>query len=124
MPCIRAEVNPTDELVAELKAQRQKSSADAASLNKKLEEAYSQLDLTRQQSERAVTAVIVTAIVSGGAVALVLIFFIRGKNKTQHDLLAMNERLDKQWQDLRTANEELAKVNRELSAALASLKKN
>jgi hypothetical protein len=123
LPMARADVTATDELVAELKAQRQKNAEDATSLQKKLDVAYSELELSRIQSERAVTAVIVTALVSGGAVAIVLFFFIRGKSKAQHELVEMNERLDKQWKDLCKANEELSKVNKELSATLASLKK-
>jgi hypothetical protein len=123
LPFARADVAPatTDELVAELKAQRQKNAEDAASLQSKLDEAYSQLEMTRKQSERAVTAVIVTALITGGVVAAVLVFFIVGKGRQQHQLVVMNEKLDKQWKDLCKANEELARVNKDLSESLAKL---
>ena len=123
MPFARADVaqTTTDDLVAELKAQRQKNTDDAAILQKKLDEAYSQLELTRQQSQRAVSAIIITAIISGGVVVLIMAFFVIGKNKQQHQLVEMNEKLDKQWKDLCKANDELARVNKELSASLAKL---
>ena len=122
LPLARADDVPTtDDLVAELKAQRQKNSEDAVALQKKLDDAYSQLELTRRQSERAEKAMIVTAVISGGVVAAVLVFFIAGKSKQQHKLVEMNERLDKQWKDLCKANEELARVNKDLSESLAKL---
>lgn len=111
----------TDELVSEYKAECLRNKEEASALRAKLDEAYASLQQSRTQSDRAMTAAIVTAVVCVGAMGVVLVVFLRSKNKAQKDLVAMNERLDRQWHDLQMANVELTKVNKDLSAALAKL---
>ncbi|MFA5256604.1 MAG: hypothetical protein WC360_00485 [Opitutales bacterium] len=123
MPCARAQAPQTKDLVAELAAQKQKNSEESESLKTRLDSAYNELQQTRIQREKAMQAVLITAIVSGGTVALVLILLYRSKLKSASELKALNERLDKQWKDLCKANDELVKVNKELAASVAELTK-
>jgi len=123
LPCAHAQAPQTKDLVAELAAQKQKNSEESDSLRTRLDAAYNELQQTRIQREKAMQAVLVTAIVSGGVVALVLLLLYRGKLKSARELKALNERLDKQWKDLCKANEELSKVNKELTASIAELTK-
>ena len=99
----------TDDLVAELKAQKQRNSEEAQALQQKLDAAYTELDQSLLLHKQSMTAIIVTAVVSGGAVGIVLFFLVRSKNKSQRELMAINA--------------ELMKANKELTATLAALKK-
>jgi septal ring factor EnvC (AmiA/AmiB activator) len=77
----------------------------------------------REQREGAMRAVITTAILSGGIVALLLVLFYRNKLKSARELAELNARLDKQWKDLCKTNEELSRVNKEMADALERLAK-
>jgi|GEM_PF-3648018 len=123
LPCVNAQTPQTKDIVADLAAQKQKISEETESLQAKLDAAYADLQQTRVQREKAMQAVLITAAVSGGIVAIVLILFYRNKLKSAKELMALNERLDKQWKDLCKSNEELTQVNREMARAIAELTK-
>ncbi len=121
MPCLVAEEPQTKDLVAELSAQKQRNAEEAGALQVKLDAVYEELQRSREQRQQAMNAVLATALVSGGIVALSLFLFYRNKLKSTSELKAMNERLDRQWKDICKANEELTRANKELAEALAKL---
>jgi hypothetical protein len=111
------------DLVDDYRAQRQRNADSAEALRRELDAAYDRIELMREQREGAMRAVITTAILSGGIVALLLVLFYRNKLKSARELAELNARLDKQWKDLCKTNEELSRVNKEMADALERLAK-
>ncbi|MBN1404767.1 MAG: hypothetical protein JW942_09920 [Opitutales bacterium] len=118
---LASEAPQTKDLVAELAAQKERNAEETRSLQAQLDAVYNDLQREKAQREKAMQAVLLTAAISGGVVAIALILFYRNKLKSSTELKAMNERLDMQWKDLCKANEELTRTNSEMAAAITTL---
>jgi soluble cytochrome b562 len=123
---LRAEDAPmveTKDLIAELKAQKEKNSMDSEDLRRKMDALVAELEKSEKERESASRAVVITAAISGALLMSVLFVAFRRKSAAQREMEDMNKRLKKQWEDLAKANEELARMNKQLAESLAELNK-
>ncbi|HNX05475.1 MAG TPA: hypothetical protein PKI32_08230 [Opitutales bacterium] len=121
---LAAQMERPEGAIAEHKAEVQRLSDEQANLQKKLDEAYVEIQEAHRQKSEAVIAVIVTLVICTLAMGGFLYFFTRSREKARRELLEMNAKLDRQSRDLASANEELGKVNKELTLTIETIKKN
>lgn len=120
----RAQMAPPNDAVAGHRAEVQRLTDEQAGLQKKLDEAYAEIQDARHEKNMAFVAVVVTLLLCGGAMGVFFFQYNRKTGKARRELADMNAKLDRQWKDLRSANEELTKVNKELADTITAIKKN
>jgi cell division protein FtsL len=90
-----AQMARPEDSVAQHKAEVQKLSQEQAELQKKLDEASSQIQEAKAAKERASITVVSTIVICGVLMGGVLVYFLGARAKTQRELRNLNEALAK-----------------------------